>query len=65
MGRTQVGRNLEDEALIVAVRAAVRHKHTGYDEMLARGIDRLTARREVADKIEQVLKAWRKIDDRG
>lgn len=65
VGRTQAGRNLEDEALIVAVRAAVRHKHTGYDELLARGIDRVTARREVADKIEQVLKAWRKIDDRG
>lgn len=60
VGRTEAGRNLEDEPLIAAVRAAVRHKHTSYDEMLGRGIDRMTARRKVADKIEEILAAWRR-----
>jgi hypothetical protein len=60
VGRTQAGRNLEDEPLIAAVRAAVRHNHTGYDEMLSRGIDRMTAREDVADKIEEILAAWRR-----
>lgn len=59
VGRTQAGRNLEEEPLIAAVRAAVRHNHTGYDEMLLRGIDRMTARENVADQIEEILAAWR------
>jgi hypothetical protein len=59
VGRTEAGRNLEDQALTAAVIAAVRHKHTGYDEMLARGIDRMIARQRVAGKIEEILAAWR------
>lgn len=60
VGRTQAGRNLEEEALLAAVRAAIRHSHTGYDEMLLRGIDRMTARQNVADQIEKILAAWRR-----
>ncbi len=52
-------RNLGEEALTAAVVAAIRHKYTGYDEMLARGIDRAIARQELAGKIERVLEAWR------
>jgi hypothetical protein len=59
VGRTESGRNLEDQALTAAVIAAVRHKHTGYDEMLARGIDRMTAGQRVAAEIEEILSAWR------
>lgn len=60
VGRTQAGRNLEDEPLIAAVRAAVRHNHTNYDEMLLRGVDRVTARQDIAEKIEEILAAWRR-----
>ena len=60
VGRTQAGRNLEQEPLIAAVRAAIRHKHTDYDEMLLRGIDRITARQSVAGQIEEILAAWRR-----
>jgi hypothetical protein len=60
VGRTQAGRNLEDEPLITAVRAAVRHNYTNYDAMLARGTDRITARRNVAGEIEEILTAWRR-----
>jgi hypothetical protein len=44
VGRTEAGRNLEESALTLAVVAAIRHKHTQYDELLASGVDRLTAR---------------------
>ena len=37
--------------MTAAVIAAVRHKHTEYDELLAHGMDRTTARQEVADEI--------------
>ena len=60
VGRSLAGRNLEDEPLIAAVRAAVRHNHTRYDEMLLGGIDRMTARQSVADQIEEILSAWRR-----
>jgi hypothetical protein len=39
--------------------AAIRHRHTSYDELLARGIDRATARQQVARKIEAILEKWR------
>jgi hypothetical protein len=59
IGRTEAGRELQERALTAAVIAAVRHKHTEYDELLARGMDRTTARQEVADKIQEILEAWR------
>jgi hypothetical protein len=59
VGRTEAGRNLEELALTAAVVAAVRHKHTEYDKLLERGMDRATARQTVGDKIEEVLAAWR------
>jgi hypothetical protein len=54
-----MGRNLEEHALTAAVIAAVRHKHTDYDKLLERGMDRGTARQTVGDKIDEVLASWR------
>ena len=59
VGRTEAGRNLKEEALTAAVVAAVRHNHTAYDELLASGIDRIRARERVADKVDEILSAWR------
>jgi hypothetical protein len=59
VGRTEAGRELQERALTAAVIAAVRHKHTEYDNLLARGMDRTMAREEVAGKIQEVLEAWR------
>jgi hypothetical protein len=59
VGRTEMGRNLEEHALTAAVIAAVRHKHTDYDKLLERGMDRGTARQTVGDKIDEVLASWR------
>jgi len=48
VGRTAAGRQLAEEALTAAVVAAVRHRHTDYDELLMAGVDRETARVRVA-----------------
>jgi hypothetical protein len=58
IGRTEAGRKLDEKALNLAVAAAVRHKHTDYDEMLADGADRVTARQRVAARVEEILAAW-------
>ena len=60
IGRTEAGRNLDENALTLAVVAAIRHKHTPYDELLASGVDRVTARQQIADRVEQMLARWRK-----
>ena len=59
VGRTEAGRALEQDALTAAVVAAVRHKHTNYDALLAKGMDRSRARQQVAERIEDILAAWR------
>lgn len=59
VGRSAAGRKLDSDAVTLAVIAAVRHRHTKYDELLAKGVDRVSARGEVQDQIEQILDAWR------
>jgi hypothetical protein len=60
VGRTEAGRNLEERALTLAVVAAIRHRHTEYDELLASGVDRVAARERIADRVEEILSRWRK-----
>jgi hypothetical protein len=60
VGRTEAGRNLNEDALSLAVAAAVRHNHTEYDQLLASGVDRATARMRVAGRVEEILEAWRR-----
>lgn len=59
IGRTGAAKQLEAEAVDLAVRAHVRHAHTPYDELLARGLDRADARARVRDSVEKVLSTWR------
>lgn len=59
VGRTAAGRNLEAHALAAAVTAAVRHKYTEYDALLTAGVDRPLARQRVADRVQEILAAWR------
>ena len=49
-----MGRKLDEQALTLAVAAAVRHNHTEYDELLANGVDRAAARHRVVDKVEEI-----------
>ena len=59
VGRSEAGRNLDEHALALAVAAAVRHKRTNYDELLASGVERMTARKRVADRVETIMGEWR------
>jgi Uncharacterized conserved protein len=59
VGRTAPGRGLDEQALTLAVVAAVRHQRTAYDALLASGLDRPLAREQVRDQVEETLAAWR------
>ena len=60
VGRSAAGRNLEEQALTLAVVAAIRHRHTDYDALLARGSEREFARERVALRVGEVLEKWRR-----
>lgn len=59
VGRTAAGQALDQNALMSAVIAAIRHNHTPYDELLMRGRDRMDARDAVRAAIDDVLDRWR------
>ncbi len=59
VGRSAAGRGLEESALTAAVAAAIRHRHTDYDALLAAGLDRALARERVANRVQAILDAWR------
>jgi len=59
VGRTAAGRALEPEALDAAVIAAIRHRHTRYDQLLMLGYSRREARDAVHDAIDKLLERWR------
>jgi len=59
VGRTGAGRTLTENAVTLAVVASIRHRHTNYDELLARGVDRDSARGSVRDKIDHILATWK------
>jgi hypothetical protein len=59
VGRSAAAKALEAEAVELAVRAHVRHAHTQYDELLARGMLRADARDCIADSVETRLGTWR------
>lgn len=58
VGRSAAARELNPEALRLAVVAHIRHEHTKYDELLMKHGDRQLARAEVRGKIEAVLERW-------
>ena len=57
-GRTAAGQSLDEGALPAAVAAAIRHRRTNYDELLASGLDREAARERVRDRVEEILSEW-------
>jgi hypothetical protein len=58
IGRSAAGRALDPDAVRLAVAASIRHVDTDYDERLMSGVDRETARRQVYQRVEQVLSNW-------
>lgn len=65
IGRTAAGRDLDPEALNLAIAAAVRHGDTPYDELLMGGMDRMEARAHVRAEVERVMAVWRESPAEG
>lgn len=59
VGRSAAARNLDEDAIRLAVIAHVRHTETNYDDLLGEGYDRRDARSEVAAEIDRVLDRWK------
>jgi hypothetical protein len=58
VGRSAAAKEFDPEAITLAVRAHVRHGHSGYDNLLARGLARHEAREAVAADVAAVLRRW-------
>jgi hypothetical protein len=59
VGRIQAAKAFETWTVDLAVQAHVRHTHTDYDQLLASGWIRETAREGVHDRMEHMLAKWR------
>lgn len=59
IGRTAAAKVFDTDALDLAVRAHIRHVHTGYDKFLLTGWERSEARQAVAKQLEHVFNIWR------
>lgn len=62
VGRSAAGRELDPNALTLAVIAHIRHEHTNYDSLLMRGTDRQDAREQIRGGIEKLLRCWKEDD---
>jgi hypothetical protein len=60
VGRSALARDFDPKAIELAVRAHIRHCHTSYDRLLARGSDRSDAGDAVRDVVDQVFARWRR-----
>ncbi len=58
VGRTAAAKELDPQALRLAVLAHIRHVHTPYDEHLARTGDRQLARETVHHQVQAILRQW-------
>ncbi len=59
VGRSAAARDLEPEAIRLAVIAHIRHAETNYDRLLAEGYDRHDARDQVSEDIDRILERWK------
>jgi hypothetical protein len=60
VGRSAAAKALDAEAVTLAVGAHIRHAYTGYEKLLARGLEPAEARRSVAGSIERRLREWQR-----
>ena len=58
VGRSAAGRELDPQAITLAVIAHVRHVHTNYDSLLMGGVDRSDAREQIRGSLNDVLVRW-------
>lgn len=60
VGRSANAKALDEQAILLAVIAHVRHAETNYDELLSRGLERWEARDEVDEEIDTILARWKR-----
>jgi hypothetical protein len=58
VGRSAAAKELDTQALRLAVIAHIRHEHSPYDELLMQTGDRALARQQVWPDIERLLERW-------
>lgn len=58
VGRSSAAKSLDENAILLAVIAHIRHRETNYDELLGTGWERSEARGAVAERIDEVLNRW-------
>ncbi len=58
IGRSALGKKMDEHAVRLAVIAHIRHCETNYDELLGRGWERSDARSAVANRVNEVLNRW-------
>jgi hypothetical protein len=65
VGRSSAAKSFTPESIDLAVRAHVRHAETHYDRLMAKGVDRLEARRLMSPIVDRVLERWKPADADG
>ena len=60
VGRSAAAKEFSENAILLAVRAHIRHRETNYDEFLMQGFERYEARERVEEKVEHTLQEWQK-----
>jgi len=58
VGRSATAKELDEQAVRLAVNAHVRHVETDYDELLMRGLDRMEARGTVQKTVSNLSEKW-------
>jgi hypothetical protein len=58
VGRSAAAKQFNEEMILLAVRAHVRHRETNYDKLLGSGWSRSTARSEVNDRVDEMIESW-------
>lgn len=58
VGRSALAKNMDQQAVRLAVIAHIRHNETNYDGLLGKGWERSDARSAVADRVNEVLDKW-------
>jgi hypothetical protein len=58
VGRSAAAKDLDKQAVHLAVVAHVRHVETPYDKLLMSGWERVEARFKVEDRVQSVLEEW-------
>lgn len=61
VGRTAAAKELDADAVELAVRAHVRHRYSPYDRLLGAGMERSEARLEVGGVVDAVVEGWRSV----